>query len=180
MSSLALLVDGLGAGWIFAFGLTLFLVDLFIVQTAALMTIGMAAFGLAALNLLDVPPLVQLWSIPAWLVLAYFLQRRIYALLGRAEVPFEEGSKRYVGQNGHLRLEGHVNTSEAYFYGWQARMPGGSVAPSTPQSDALIMKVELQGGEVRPAILEEGPAQDGMPVVVTGTSAYALVVRRRT
>jgi len=177
--------------WMVAVAIALILLDWLLVQTEAFMTIGAGTLILAIINALDFSPIVQLWSYPIIMFVAFFLQRKFAEVITKAKTPYDslqtmgvQGLQVHVGEIGTLKILSNKDESSEHFFSYKDSLYQGSDIDSEKRTETTltaVTKVLLSDGSTHPSkFIGDSEMRDGLRIRVTGVSNGALMVEEET
>jgi membrane protein implicated in regulation of membrane protease activity len=171
----AALISSTDPMWFVFFALLLFLLDWFLLQTEALSVLAGGLLIVAFLDFVQVSPIIQIWSFPVSLAVAYFGQRKVFLLLRTGPTPFEE-TETHIGQIGVIKTIELKNESSSFFYDFKKSHDNSGLGNG--DKEIKIFTIILENGSSLPVETAKQEFDGGEKVRIISVQNGTATVER--
>jgi len=165
--------------WLVSLGITLVILDLKILTSEYLTTIALALIMTAFSSMAGLPPNLQLWLTPVFLLAAYIATDKVYSKIVLNEPAYKNDIDIRIGQYGSVLVKEIKNDSADFFYAYK-----NNIDIETKEIRKVNInrtcKIKFEDGEVLPIKEFNEPLAHGDKVKVIRIFNGAAVVTKET
>ncbi len=166
--------------WMISLGIILVILDLKILTSEYLATVSFSIIIMAFSNMIGLPPTLQLWLTPIFLLISYIATEKIYSKISVSDPSYKDGIDIRIGQYGVVIVKEIKNDAAEFFYGYKNNITIENQRLKDIHDIDRTCKIKFEDGEVLPIKEFNEPLFQGDRVKVIRIFNGAAVVTKET
>ena len=182
MEVIASIYGGINPWWFLSLGVLLVILDLAALDSEYLAVFGLSIFLAGLFNFLNIDNAYKVWFFPAFLILSYYLNDKIYSKLTHFKEPYANIDSNIIGSYGKLEVIKSEIDDGSEFYSYKEKIPQEEYV-STQKKVNQIYKFRKSNGEIYPAKISNAESHEdfnnGDDVVASDFINGTVIISRR-